>query len=57
MVAAARADMGRGWHIQRHEMIALSLARLDTVFRQAMEAKNHGAAMGAVKSAAKLAQL
>ena len=55
LVSAARADMGRGWHIQRHEIIALSLARLDTVFREIMEAKNHGEALGAINSAAKLA--
>jgi hypothetical protein len=36
-------------------MIALLLARLDTVFREVMEAKNHGEAWGAIKSAAKLA--
>ena len=54
-MSAARADMGRGWHIQRHEIIALSLARLDTVFREIMEAKNHGEALGAINSAAKLA--
>jgi len=57
LVAAARADLVRGWDVQRHEMIALLLSRLDTVFREAMAAKNHGAALGAVNSAAKLAQL
>lgn len=45
----------RGWVLQRHEMIALLLARLDTVFREVMEAKNHGEALGAINSAAKLA--
>jgi hypothetical protein len=38
-------------------MIALLLSRLDTVFRAAMEAKNHGAAVGAVNLAAKLSKL
>lgn len=38
-------------------MVALLLARLGTVFRAAMEAKNHGAALGVVNSAAKLNQL
>jgi hypothetical protein len=47
----------RGWNVERIEMLALLLARLDRVFREAMEAKNHGAALGAVNSAAKLAQL
>ena len=37
------------------ELLALLLARLVTVFREAMEAKNHGAALVAVNSAAKLA--
>ena len=57
LVAAARAEMGRGWHIQRHEVVALLLARLVTVFREVMEAKNHGDALGAINSAVKLAQL
>ncbi len=37
--------------------IDLLLARLDTVFREAMEAKNHDAALGEINSAAKLAKL
>ena len=57
LVAAARAQLIRGWDVQRHEMFALLLARLDTVFREAMAAKNHGAALGAINSAAKLTQL
>ena len=57
LVAAARADLVRGWDVQRRETIGLLLARLDTVFREAMEAKNHGAALGEIKSAAKLAKL
>ena len=57
LVAAARADLVRGWDVQRHEMVALLLARLGTVFRAAMEAKNHCAALGLVNSAAKLNQL
>jgi hypothetical protein len=57
LVAAARAELIRCWNVERHEMIALLLSRLDTVFREAMAAKNHGAALGAINSAAKLAQL
>jgi len=57
LVAAGRAELVRGWDVQRPEMLALLLARLDTVFRAAMEAKNHGAALGAVNSAAKLAKV
>jgi hypothetical protein len=57
LVAAARAELIRGWNVERHEMIALLLSRLDTVFRAAMEAKNHGAALGAVNAAAKLSKL
>ena len=37
--------------------IDLLLARLDTVFREAMAAKNHGAALGAINAAAKLSKL
>ena len=57
LVAAARADLVRGWNVQRHEMVPLLLARLDTVFREAMSAKNHGAALGSVNAAAKLSKL
>jgi|688.fasta_scaffold89880_3 hypothetical protein len=57
LVAAARAELIRGWDVERHEMIALLLSRLDTVFREAMAAKNHGAALGAINAAAKLAKL
>jgi hypothetical protein len=57
LLAAARADLVRGWNVERHEMIALLLSRLDTVFREAMAAKNHGAALGAINAAAKLAKL
>jgi hypothetical protein len=57
LLAAGRAELIRGWDVERHEMIALLLSRLDTVFRAAMEAKNHGAAVGAVNLAAKLSKL
>jgi hypothetical protein len=57
LVAAARAELIRGWHLERTEMLALSLARLDAVFRAAMEARNHGAALGAINAAAKLSKL
>ena len=57
LVAAGRAELVRGWDVQREEMIALLLSRLDTVFRAAMAAKNHGAALGAINAAAKLSKL
>jgi hypothetical protein len=57
LLAAARAELIRGWDVERHEMIALLLSRLDTVFREAMEARNHGAALGAINAAAKLSKL
>jgi hypothetical protein len=57
LVAAARAELISGWDVERHEMIALLLSRLDTVFRAAMEARNHGAALGAINAAAKLSKL
>ncbi len=57
LVAAGRAELIRGWDVQREEMIALLLSRLDKVFREAMEVKNHGAALGAINAAAKLSKL
>jgi hypothetical protein len=57
LLAAARAELVAGWHVERAEMIALLLARLDTVFRAAMEAKNHGAALGCLNAQAKLAKV
>jgi len=57
LVAAARAELIRGWDVERHEMIALLLSRLDTVFREAMASKNHGAALGAINAQAKLAKV
>jgi hypothetical protein len=36
LVAAGRAELVRGWHLERTEMLALSLARLDAVFRGAV---------------------
>lgn len=57
LVAAGRAELVRGWHVERTEMLALLLARLDSVFRAAMASGNHGAALGAVNSAAKLAKV
>jgi len=57
LLAAGRAELIRGWDVQRDEMIALLLSRLDRVFREAMEARNHGAALGAINAAAKLSKL
>ena len=57
LVAAGRAELIRGWDVQRDEMTALLLSRLDRVFSDALVAGNHGAALGAVNAAARLAQL
>jgi len=57
LVAAGRAELIRGWDVHRDQMTALLLSRLDTVFREAMAAKNHGAALGAINAQAKLAKV
>jgi thioesterase domain-containing protein len=58
LLARARAELVAGWDsVERSTMLAMLLARLDKVFREAMEAKNHGAALGAINAQAKLAKL
>jgi hypothetical protein len=57
LLASARQELVAGWHVERTEMLALLLARLDSVFREAMEAKNHGAALGCLNAQAKLAKV
>jgi hypothetical protein len=57
LVAAGRAELVRVWHVERTEMLALSLARLDSVFAAAVAAKNFNAALGCINAQAKLAQL
>ena len=45
------------WDIDRQDMTALLLARLDAVFKAALAAGNHNAALGAISAAARIAQL
>jgi hypothetical protein len=57
LIHAARQLLRQAWEVDRVEMLALLLARLDRVYADALRAGNHGAALGAINSAAKLAQL
>jgi len=57
LVAAGRAELTAGWDVERREMVALLLARLDAVFRGAMAAGNYNAAVAVLNAQAKLAQL
>jgi hypothetical protein len=57
LVAAGRAELIRDWDVERHEMIALLLSRLDAVFLGAMEARNFNAAVAVLNAQARLAKL
>ena len=57
LVAAGRAELIRDWDVERHEMIALLLSRLDSVFAAAMAEKNFNAALGCINAQARLAKL
>ncbi len=57
LVAAARAELIRGWHLERTEMLALSLARLDAVFRGAVASGIYNDAVALLDSRARLAML
>jgi hypothetical protein len=45
------------WSVQRQELTAVLLARLDATYRQAAGQGNAGAAVAAVMAQAKIAQL
>ena len=57
LLVAARKELIAAWDIDRQDMTAMLLARLDAVFKAALAAGNHGAALGAVNAAARIAQL
>jgi hypothetical protein len=57
LLVAARKELIAAWDIDRQDMTAMLLARLDAVFRAALAAGNHGAALGAINAAARIAQL
>jgi hypothetical protein len=57
LLAAGRAELVRVWQVERTDMLAMSFARLDSLFAAAMAEKNFNAALGAINAQVKLAQL
>jgi hypothetical protein len=57
LVAAGRAELIRGWDVERDEMTALLLSRLDAVFMGAMAAGNFNAAVAVLNAQARLSKL
>ncbi len=57
VIAAARAELIAGADQQREQLVALLLSRCDAIYRAAMATGNHGAALGALNTCARLAQL
>jgi hypothetical protein len=57
LIALARAELVAEWSVQRQELTAVLLARLDREYRAASGQNNPGAAIAAVMATAKLAQL
>lgn len=57
LLAAARAELVAGWDLERPQMTALLLARLDRVFRDALVSDNLNAALGAINAAARISRL
>jgi hypothetical protein len=57
LIALARAELVAEWSVQRQELTAVLLARLDATYRQAAGQGNAGAAVAAIMAQAKIAQL
>lgn len=57
LLAAGRRELMAGWDIERDQMLALLLSRFDAVFKAAMLAGNHNAAVAALNAQAKLAKV
>jgi hypothetical protein len=57
LIALARAELVAEWSVQRQELCAVLLARLDATYRQAAGQGNAGAAVAAIMAQAKIAQL
>ena len=57
LLVAARNELVADWDIDRRDLTAMLLARLDAVFQAALAAGNHGAALGAINAAARIAQM
>lgn len=53
----ARAELREAWNLQREELLSVLLARTDRIYREAMACQNHGAALGALNTCARIAQL
>ena len=57
LLAAGRAELVRVWQVERTDMLALSFARLDSLFAAAVAEKSYNAALGCINAQVKLAQL
>ena len=57
LIAFARGELREAWNVQREELLSVLLSRCDRIYREALACGNHGAALGAINSAARLAQL
>jgi hypothetical protein len=57
LIAHARGQLREAWELEREQLLAVLLTRCDRIYREAMACANHGAALGAINAAARLAQL
>lgn len=57
LIHHARAELVAEWSVQRQELTAVLLARLDREYRAASGQNNPGAAIAAIGMTAKIAQL
>lgn len=57
LIAHAREELRQEWSLERADLVAVLLARLDREYRAASGQNNPGAAIAAVMATAKLAQL
>jgi hypothetical protein len=57
LLQLARLELRHAWQVDRADMVAVLMSRSDAVFRLAMEQRNSGAAIAAISTAAKIAQL
>jgi hypothetical protein len=57
LIQSARAEIVAAWDQQRPELTACLLSRYDAIYAAAMACGNHGAALGAVHGAVRLAKL
>ena len=57
LIALARAELRQEWSVERADLVATLLARLDREYRAASGQNNPGAAIAAIGMTAKIAQL